>query len=170
MLCTLIYSAILKLLNISKLIRSASHGFAPPVFVYIQDLVVLPFLFLYTLIFIIWLKIQRNLENPRYVFFAVYYKMRIHYYYLDVDRFLCKDDFALLSEWEWPWLNTHFIRTVKCYYCNYNADPSIPYHFMMQKNQVKYLLNNISFWCPGCFYMLAYDHFPADECEYCNSS
>lgn len=87
--------------------------------------------------------------------------------YLDVDCFLSKDDMQKLEELEWPWKIRHFILSKKCYGCGCSTDSRLRAHFIIDKSNIKNIINIKQFWCQVCDYMLVYDHYSADECDYC---
>lgn len=54
--------------------------------------------------------------------------------YLDIDTFLTRADFRLLNRLVWPWENTHFILSNKCYGCHSIIDFHTlrPFHFIIR--------------------------------------
>lgn len=94
---------------------------------------------------------------------------------MDIDKYLTKYDFQSLIEhrFVWPWRNTHFILSYKCYGCKEltNTIPNIPNHFIMDNIRIQnaqVLLGNSFFWCPFCSIFTIYEHYPEDECESCH--
>lgn len=91
---------------------------------------------------------------------------------MDVDKFLTKSDFIILirTHVRWPWVSTHFIRADRCFGCGVLifSDETKPRHFIVTQENVKYLINFDFFWCTHCASFAMYDHYPEDECEYCN--
>lgn len=93
------------------------------------------------------------------------------YNYADVDKFLSKVDFIemIRAHLKWPWSLTHFIFSSRCYGCGFQiVRGNRPLHFVLTDNNVNNLLRYGLFWCPHCKYFAIYNHFPEDECEYCN--
>lgn len=89
---------------------------------------------------------------------------------LDIDKFLTRDDLRLLKSAKWPWRRSHFILAKKCHNCNANTNtyPGLPTHFVIFSAKYIYrLLNHNFFWCQTCSFFTIYDHFPEDECKYC---
>lgn len=89
---------------------------------------------------------------------------------VDIDKILTKEDLLQYYYYglEWPWNETHFIITEKCRNCDENVQGCRPCHFClpMTKNDIKLLLENVSFWCYNCDSAI-FDHYEKDECEYC---
>lgn len=89
--------------------------------------------------------------------------------YLDVDAFLTKEDFCLLKKSKkWPWKITHFILRTKCFQCQYSAVSTKPQHIIVLDYEIIYLLSFNCFWCENCNNQAIYDHYPSDECEFCD--
>lgn len=75
----------------------------------------------------------------------------------------------------WPWSSTHFILSETCVGCRNSTDGTSnakPSHFklIMNRKDIKKLIETNWFWCKICKYVAVYDHYPEDECEYCNTS
>lgn len=90
--------------------------------------------------------------------------------FLDVDNFLTIKDFQLLKQCNWPWTNTHFILSDKCFGCGFLTvcNEAQPAHFIIEnKEYVKSVLYLNFFWCKNCLNCSIYDHYPDDECEFC---
>lgn len=91
---------------------------------------------------------------------------------IDINKFLTKSDFIILISMnlKWPWTSTHFIRADRCFGCGFliTNDETKPTHFIVTEENVKYMINFDFFWCPRCASFAVYDHYPEDECEYCN--
>lgn len=86
---------------------------------------------------------------------------------MDVDCFLRKDDFMRQFDLHtWPWILTHFILSEKCHGCGRDTDSFLPYHFALNKKDIKIIIKLNFFWCKGCC-MAVYDHYIHDECDYC---
>lgn len=91
--------------------------------------------------------------------------------FLDIDKFITKDDLRQLSKSKWPWKKTHFLIMQKCYACRTvidNSTGSKPIHIVLSDIRIKLLLRSSFFWCPNCSEYSVYDHYPSDECYYCN--
>lgn len=105
-----------------------------------------------------------------YVIFEIKYKMVI---YFDIDKFLNKNDFiiCLNNNINWPWQSTHFILSEICHGCGNMNIQDVPVHFTthMAQEDIRYLLESSFFWCQSCTFFTVYDHYPLDECYYCNN-
>lgn len=76
---------------------------------------------------------------------------------MDIDKHLTKYDFQnfIQQRLAWPWRNTHFILTSKCFGCGEptNIIPNIPNHFTMDNiiiQNAQVMLESLFFWCPFC--------------------
>lgn len=90
--------------------------------------------------------------------------------FLDIDKFLTRNDLRLLKTAKWPWRVSHFILAKKCHYCDSNTNTNIglPTHFILfNDEQIYRLLYYTFFWCQTCLLYTIYDHYPEDECQYC---
>lgn len=95
--------------------------------------------------------------------------------YLDIDKFLKKADFGtfLIHNIAWPWSATHFVLSEKCFGCGSTTNNilnSLLPHFVIAMNveQIRLLLESNFFWCKACKIFCVYDHYPEDECVFCN--
>lgn len=93
--------------------------------------------------------------------------------YLDIDKYLEKEDFYFFydlgDDLNWPWQSTHFLLTERCHGCRHFNFDNLPLHFVMYmtNEDIRILLESTFFWCHWCNFTV-YDHYPLDECNYCN--
>lgn len=90
--------------------------------------------------------------------------------FLDVDKFITRNDLKNLKRRKWPWRRTHFILSSNCYNCDSPTtnNTRIPAHFVVTgSDKVIQLLKHNFFWCQTCSVFSIYDHFPEDECNHC---
>lgn len=96
--------------------------------------------------------------------------------YIDIDKFLTKNDFQKYIDQKltWPWPETHFIRSQKCFGCGqfFNALPNGPHHFVIKMSieHAKALIRSSLFWCSSCTVFTIYDHYIEEECEHCHKN
>lgn len=90
--------------------------------------------------------------------------------FLDVDKFITKNDLEQLTQMRWPWKKTHFVLAERCYECGTSTNDGSErrFHFILSDNEIKLLLHSVYFWCQHCKLYAVYDHFTNDECSYCN--
>lgn len=92
---------------------------------------------------------------------------------IDVDMFFKRNDFIKYykAKVRWPWRSTHFILRKNCIACGFttNNENSSLNHFVLPMKRVDLLMlaNSSIFWCSVCHYAI-YDHYPEDECLFCN--